>query len=91
MRRRKYNKYTKLFVEWRDIVQEPSWQSLEDQLKASSTLVKTMGFFLHNHKGDLIIASGVAEDGQADTIVIPWGTITNIEELYLWQQKPVQD
>ena len=81
MRVKKFPKYTKLFIQWTDILSDASWNSNEDINKAQTALISTVGFFLQNKRRELKIAHSVADDSSSDYTVIPWSVITKISEL----------
>lgn len=79
MRVRKFKPFTELRVFWKDIVQDATWQSSTD--KCGSVMVKTVGMFVKNKKRDLILCHSITNDGEYDTLVIPFGCIEKIEEI----------
>ena len=81
MRIKKFPKYTLLLVQWDDILSDSSWHDAKGIEKARPAKIKTLGFFLGNAKRVLKLAHSVAEDGESDYTVIPWGTIKEIEEV----------
>ncbi len=85
MKPTKYEKYDMLLVEWIDIVADTRWRSKEEAAVSKPSRIKTVGFFLSNFIMDkkwiLKVSSSVAEDGQSDTIDIPFGVVTCITKL----------
>ena len=81
MRLKKYPRYTKLFIQWTDIMSDPAWNSKEQIDKAQTMTVSTVGFFLQNKNRELKIAHSISDDASSDYTVIPWSIITSIVEL----------
>lgn len=81
MRPKKFEKYSKLEIEWVDILDNNAWQDEVEVNKVEPIKVKTIGYFLRNNKKSLIIAHSVCEDSSCDTMAIPFGVIKNINIL----------
>ena len=81
MKRKKFEPGTMLLVEWEDTTSDSAWKSDTDKEKIVVTPVKTMGCFLFNKKKSIALCHSVTKDGNYDYTVIPYGCVTNIEEL----------
>jgi hypothetical protein len=81
MRIKSFPRFTKLFIQWTDIVSDSAWHDKDEIDKAHSVLVNTVGFFLQNKKGELKVAHSITDDCDSDYTVIPWCVIKHIEEL----------
>ena len=84
MRIRSYKKFAPLTVTWVDIVDDPSWRTVEDMFNKSVILVKQPGYFITNkhceERGNmLILATSLSEDGAGGYVVIPWGCVRRID------------
>lgn len=87
MRPVKFDKCNIVLISWEDIVSNPLWLSGKKLEKATTTSIKTVGFFLDtikkNHIRILRIAHSIGEDGESDIMTIPWGAIENIKIINL--------
>jgi len=81
VRPKKFKKFTRLLVSWCDIVSDSTWHNKKAVDEFNIAKVKTLGFFLDNNKCQLRIAHSVAEGGDCDITVIPYGCITKIKEI----------
>jgi hypothetical protein len=81
VRTKKFEKFTKLLVEWEDILSESEWHDKDKLDKTGPMPVKTLGFYLDTRKRTLRVAHSICEDGDCDVTCIPWGCITKIREL----------
>jgi len=81
VRIKKFEKLTKLLVEWEDILSEPEWHDKDKIDKVTAMSVKTLGFYLGTKKNVLKLAHSICQDGDSDVTLIPWGCVRNIESL----------
>lgn len=81
MRIKKFEKLSLIEVLWKDTTSECSWTSIKDIPNKKSTPVKTVGYFLCNKKGDLILLHSITYDGDGDYTIIPHGCVSDIKEL----------
>jgi len=79
MRVTKYEPFSILVVYWNDIIQNPTWQSKRDVENLCSIEVRSVGFFIKNNKRNMVLCNSVCSDGDTDSLVIPWGTISKVE------------
>ena len=87
MRIKKFPKYTRIEVEWADIVSDSTWLDKNGLDKTEPIIVTTLGYFLKNKKRVLKIAHSVAQDGGSDCTVIPWGCI---KDVWVYEKKEVE-
>lgn len=80
--KKRWRKHTPLLVLWEDIVSDSKWADPQDHDTARTMSVCTIGWVLSCRKNELVLGHSLCEDGQADTMVIPWGVIKDVEELY---------
>ncbi len=81
MRIKTWPKYTKILVQWTDIVSDSSWHDGAGIDKAHTAPIQTIGFFLQNKKKTLKVAHSVTDDGESDYTCIPWSVVSKIVEL----------
>lgn len=79
MRIKRFEPGTELRIYWQDIVQRADWQT--DIKDCKSATVKTLAMYLRTKKRDLIVCHSLTEDNEYDTLAIPWGCISRIEEI----------
>jgi hypothetical protein len=79
VRAKKFQKYTMLQITWEDIIDDTAWRTHENSIEAETCLVKTLGYHIANKGKNIIIAHSFTEDGENDTMVIPFGVIQSIE------------
>ncbi len=70
-------------VVWNDIKSDCSWNTPEQLKNTKPSEVKTLGFFDHADKKNLVVKHSLADDGQADFTIIPIGCITRIRKLQI--------
>lgn len=68
-----------LQITWEDIVDDASWRKHSDSIEARPCLVKTLGYHIANKDKSMIVAHSFTDDGDNDTMVIPFGVIKQIE------------
>ena len=86
MRNQKFNRFAILEVWWDDTTSDARWNDLTATYLPS--VVKTLGFFIKNVKKEgrcsLQLAHSICQSEdlvEGDYTVIPWATITKIQEL----------
>lgn len=81
MRIKKFEPGTRLEIEWQDILTDSKWHTKDEAEKVDVVQVKTIGYFLKNHKKVMKIAHSVAAGGDCDITCIPHGCIQNVKIL----------
>lgn len=70
---------TLLIVTWRDVHSTSEWLSDEVAQDFSTTICKSVGWFINNNDIEIKISSCVAEDGDKNVEAIPIGCIENVK------------
>jgi len=77
---KRFKKDALLIVYWDDIVSDSAWQDEKMVEKLEPAHCKTVGFFTMKRKHTLILAHTISK-GERDSMVIPVGCITKVEEI----------
>jgi len=81
MRAIAFEPYTMIKVIWLDIVQDPAWQRVTEAIKGDPLKITTVGFYLSGKNKKLNMCHSYTEDGESDSLVIPWGCVASVEEI----------
>lgn len=76
-----YNRYDPIYVEWIDTTEEEGWVDKDTDITLSDMIVKSVGFFLSNERGRLLICKDVACGSYGDVCGIPIRNIIKMRKL----------
>lgn len=72
---------TLLIITWHDTVEKSSWTPDKDAQEIQPATCKSVGWFVNEDETNIRITSSVADDGDKSIVVIPKGTIRNVQKI----------
>lgn len=72
-----------VLIHWDDSISRHGWVHHDDVPSLGSTLIKTLGYLVHEHEDSVIVSPSISENYVDSPIRIPRNAIINMWEIHI--------